>query len=139
MDIILTLLDWCSANGIRIHPNLRILHQGRDKKGIYVCAADAPILPEQSRKPGSLFTLALPYLQPSAIFAPGLALLTTSVMYLSSSFVDVSCRNPEIRRAVRPFVRIGRPHPPRTVRSRCHPYPRLGIVFRTVRPTNLQI
>jgi hypothetical protein len=49
----MALLDWCSANGIRIHPNLRILHRDHDKKGIYVRAADAPILPEQSRKPGS--------------------------------------------------------------------------------------
>jgi len=69
MDI-LTLLDWSSANGIRIHPNLRILHHGHDKKDIGVRAADAPILPEQSRKPGSLSRSYQLYLQPSAIFAP---------------------------------------------------------------------
>jgi hypothetical protein len=69
MDI-LTLLDWSSANGIRIHPNLRILHHDHDKKDISVSAADAPILPEQSRKPGSPSRSSQLYLQPSAIFAP---------------------------------------------------------------------
>jgi len=68
MDIV-TLLDWSRANGIRIHPSLRVLHN--DKKGIYVRAASSPILPEQqSRKllPSPSFTHQ--YLQPSAIFAP---------------------------------------------------------------------
>src|SRR6267142_2338479 len=109
----MTLLDWCAANGIRIHPNLRILRRDQDKKAIYVRAADAPILPDQSRKPGSLSHQSPPHLQPSAIFAP--AFLTTSVMYLPSS-VDISRRNSEIRRAVHPFVCIGRIYPPRAVR-----------------------
>ena len=45
---IVTLLDWCSANGIRIHPNLRIVHH--DKLGICVRAANYPIMSDQSRK-----------------------------------------------------------------------------------------
>jgi hypothetical protein len=45
---IVTLLDWCSANGIRIHPNLRIIHH--EKMGICVRAADYPIMSDQSRK-----------------------------------------------------------------------------------------
>ena len=45
---IVTLLDWCSANGIRIHPNIRIIHH--DKLGICVRAADDPIMSDQSRK-----------------------------------------------------------------------------------------
>ena len=67
---VVSLLDWSRANGIRIHPNLRVLHN--DKKGIYVRAATSPILPEQqSRKlpPLLLHTLS-PCLQPSAIIAP---------------------------------------------------------------------
>jgi len=48
MDIV-TLLDWSRANGIRIHSNLRVLHNG--EKGIHLRAASSPILPEQqSRK-----------------------------------------------------------------------------------------
>jgi hypothetical protein len=123
------LLDWCEANGIRIHPSLRVLHHDHDKKGICVCAADAvaPILPEQSRKSIPLLTTERDIRS---------CWLTTSVMYLPSS-VDVSCRNSEIRRAVRPFLCIGRPYPPRAVRSRCHPHPRLGLVLRTVRPTQI--
>jgi hypothetical protein len=97
----MTLLDWCAANGIRIHPNIRILRRDQDKKAIYVRAADAPILPDHSRKPGSLFT-------PQARYSLQL-LLTTSV--------DISCRNPEIRRAIYPFVCVGRTYPPRAVRS----------------------
>jgi hypothetical protein len=50
----MTLLDWCAANGIRIHPSLRILRRAQDKKALYVRAVDdAPILPDHSRKPGS--------------------------------------------------------------------------------------
>jgi hypothetical protein len=45
---IVTLLDWCSANGIRIHSNLRIIHD--EKMGICVRAADYPIMSDQSRK-----------------------------------------------------------------------------------------
>lgn len=45
---IVTLLDWCSANGIRIHPNIRIIHH--DKMGICVRAADYPIMSDHSRK-----------------------------------------------------------------------------------------
>jgi hypothetical protein len=113
MDI-LTLLDWSSANGIRIHPNLRILHHDHDKKDIGVSAADAPILPEQSRKPGSLFTVVSTLLTTERDIRS--CFLTTFVIYLSSS-VDVSCRNPEIRRVVHPFVCSSQPHPPRAVRS----------------------
>ncbi len=43
-----TLLDWCSVNGIRIHPNLRIIHN--EKMGICVHAANYPIMSDQSRK-----------------------------------------------------------------------------------------
>lgn len=43
---IVTLLDWCSANGIRIHPNLRIIHD--EKMGICVHAANDPIMSDQS-------------------------------------------------------------------------------------------
>ena len=55
MDV-LTLLNWCSVNGIRIDPSLRILRH--DKKGICVRAAapNSPILPERSRKPVPLHT-----------------------------------------------------------------------------------
>jgi hypothetical protein len=127
MDV-LTLLDWCSVNGIRISPSLRILRH--DKKGICVRAANSPILPERSRKPVPLHT-SLHLLTTERDIRS--CFLTTSLMYLSSS-VDVSCRNPEIRRVVRPFVCIRRPYPSRSVRSRCHPYPRLGSVLRTVRP-----
>lgn len=45
MDTV-TLLNWCSANGVRIHPNLRILHD--ENRGICVHAADCHIIPEQS-------------------------------------------------------------------------------------------
>jgi hypothetical protein len=45
---IVTLLDWCSANGIRIHPNIRIIHH--EKMGICVRAADYPIMSDHSRK-----------------------------------------------------------------------------------------
>jgi hypothetical protein len=45
---IVTLLDWCSANGIRIHSNLRIIHH--EKMGICVRAANYPIMSDQSRK-----------------------------------------------------------------------------------------
>jgi hypothetical protein len=45
---IVTLLDWCSANGISIHPNLRIIHH--EKMGICVRAASDPIMSDQSRK-----------------------------------------------------------------------------------------
>lgn len=45
---IVTLCDWCSANGIRIHPNLRIVHH--DSLGICVRAANYPIMSDQSRK-----------------------------------------------------------------------------------------
>jgi hypothetical protein len=45
---IVTLLDWCSVNGIRIRPNIRIIHD--EKKGICVRAANDPILSDQSRK-----------------------------------------------------------------------------------------
>src|SRR6266849_9263696 len=31
---------------------------------------------------------------------------------------------------------IGRPYSPRPIRSRCHPYSRLGSVFRTVRSSS---
>jgi len=55
------LLNWSSANGVRIHPNIRILHD--ENRGICVNAARCPIIPEQSRK-----HLA-PISQPSAIFA----------------------------------------------------------------------
>jgi hypothetical protein len=68
--LIVSLLDWSRANGIRIHPNLRVLHN--DEKGIYVRAATSPILPEQqSRKllPLLLHTIS-PCLQPNAIIAP---------------------------------------------------------------------
>lgn len=40
------LLNWCSDNGIHIHPNVRVLHE--QKNGIYVCTADGSIDPEQS-------------------------------------------------------------------------------------------
>ena len=56
-----TLLDWCSNNGIRIDPNIRILHD--EKLGICVRAANRPISPEQSRKRFSL-TLAVVSQQP---------------------------------------------------------------------------
>jgi len=45
MDIV-TLLDWCSTNGVRIHSNLRILHG--ENRGICVHAAECPTVPEQS-------------------------------------------------------------------------------------------
>ena len=45
---IVTLLNWCSVNGIRIHPNLRLVHD--EKKGICVRAANYPIMSDQSRK-----------------------------------------------------------------------------------------
>jgi len=136
MDIV-TLLDWSRANGIRIHPNLRVLHN--DKKGIYVRAASSPILPEQqSRK-----------LLPSPSFTPVLTterdirscFLTTDNEPLCICLPpqDVSCRNPEIRRPVRPFVYNVRPYPSRALRSRCHPYPRLGFVLRTVRPLPIKL
>jgi hypothetical protein len=45
---IVTLVNWCSVNGIRIHPNLRLVHD--EKKGICVRAANYPIMSGQSRK-----------------------------------------------------------------------------------------
>ena len=46
---IVTLLNWCSDNGIRIHPNLRLIHD--EKMGICVrAAANYPIMSDQSRK-----------------------------------------------------------------------------------------
>jgi hypothetical protein len=59
---IVTLLNWCSVNGIRIHPNLRLIHD--EKMGICIRAANYPIMSDQSRKrfPITFYTL-------SAIFA----------------------------------------------------------------------
>jgi hypothetical protein len=51
-----SLLDWCLNNGIRIDPNIRILHD--EKLGICVRSANRPISPKQSRKRFSL-TLAV--------------------------------------------------------------------------------
>jgi hypothetical protein len=129
---IVTLLDWCSVNGIRIHPNLRIVHDDQ-KEGICVRAANDPILPEQSRKQVLLSFHTRP--TPSYIRARYSLprLLTKRSLCICPSSVGVSCRNPEIRRAVHPFVCIGRPYPSRAVRPRCHSYPILGPVFRTVR------
>ena len=45
------LLNWCSDNGIHIHPNLNILHEKKNN-GICVRAANCTITPEQSRKRG---------------------------------------------------------------------------------------
>jgi hypothetical protein len=59
---IVTLLDWCSANGIRVHPNIRIIHH--EKMGICIRAADYPIMSDHSRKRFSHL-----FLQSSAIFA----------------------------------------------------------------------
>jgi hypothetical protein len=61
---IVTLLDWCSANGIRIHSNLRIIHD--EKMGICVRAADYPIMSDQSRK---RFSPTFFFFTSSAIFA----------------------------------------------------------------------
>jgi len=84
MDIV-TLLDWSRANGIRIHPNLRVLHN--DKKGVYVRAASSPILPEQqSRKllPSPSFTHTSTYNRARySLLLPGNGQRT--VMYLPSS------------------------------------------------------
>lgn len=104
-SLIVTLLDWCLNNGIHIDPNIRILHHEKD--GICVRSASRPIASEQSRKRFSL-TLAV-VSQQCAIFA-----ITTMRLYLS---VDVSCRNPEVRRAFYPFVLIGRPYSSRAVRA----------------------
>ncbi|KAH9975875.1 hypothetical protein BGW80DRAFT_67865 [Lactifluus volemus] len=41
-----SLLDWCLNNGIRIDPNIRILHD--EKLGICVRSANRPISPKQS-------------------------------------------------------------------------------------------
>ena len=84
---IVTLLDWCSANGIRIQPNLRIVHD--EKMGICVRAASCPIMSDQSRE--RLFFEKKK--TSSAIFAAAFrrGLLTT--IHMPSS-VDVSCRNP---------------------------------------------
>ena len=48
MMAIVTLLNWCSVNGIRIHPSLRLVND--EKKGICVRAANCPIMSDQSRK-----------------------------------------------------------------------------------------
>lgn len=93
---IVTLLNWSADNGIRVQPNLRILHRHGDKRGIYVCVANYPIIPKQSRKRFSL-TLAARY---SLLLSDN-----DPVIHLSSSVV-VSCRNTEIRRAVHPFMCI---------------------------------
>ena len=42
------LLNWCSDNGIHIHPNVRVLHEKNN--GICVRTANCSIAPEQSRK-----------------------------------------------------------------------------------------
>jgi hypothetical protein len=44
----MSLLDWCSLNGIRVHANVRIIHH--EKKGVCVRAANYPIMSGQSRK-----------------------------------------------------------------------------------------
>jgi hypothetical protein len=49
------LLNWCSDNGIHIHPNLNILHE--KKNGLCVRAANCSITPEQSRKRGTQIVL----------------------------------------------------------------------------------
>jgi hypothetical protein len=84
---IVTSLDWCSANGIRIHPNLRIIHD--EKMGICVRAANYLIMSDQSRKrfsPTFFFTS-------SAIFAAAFRRGQLTTIHMPSS-VDVSCRNP---------------------------------------------
>ena len=55
------LLNWCTDNGIYIHPNVRVLHE--TKSGICVRAANYSIDPEQSRNPLShkLLRVTIPY------------------------------------------------------------------------------
>ncbi len=83
---LLRLLNWCSDNGIYIHPNVRLVHE---KNGICVRAANGLIIPELSRKPIKLTLRYLP------------------TIILSS----VSCRNPQVGRPFYPFVCVGRPYP----------------------------
>jgi hypothetical protein len=85
---IVTLLDWCSANGIRIHSNLRIIHD--EKMGICVRAADYPIMSDQSRK---RFSPTFFFFTSSAIFAAAFRRGQLTTIHMPSS-VDVSCRNP---------------------------------------------
>lgn len=76
---IVTLLDWCSVNGIRIHSNLRIIHD--EKMGIGVRAANYLIMSDLSRK---RFSPTHFFFTSSAIFAAAFrrGQLTTIYVFL---------------------------------------------------------
>ena len=113
------LLNWCSGNGIHIHPNVRVLHE--KKNGICVRAANGSITPEQSRKRLGCSLISHNY--------QAFCFLVAIVPHLPS----VSCRNTEIRHPVHPVMCAGRPYPSLALWSRRHPRACFGTLFRAVR------
>jgi hypothetical protein len=88
------LLNWCTDNGIYIHPNVRVLHE--KKTGICVRAANCSIDPEQSRK--RLRPLSHKLLR------------VTILCFLTAHRRVVSCRNSEICHSVHTLMCAGRPY-----------------------------